>query len=364
MNINIFKRYFWQETSINILMTMLGLLGMFAFFDLIQELDSLGRGNYNISEILIFVLLSVPGHIYEVSPVAVLVGMMYSLSTLARNSELVVMRVSGLSLFNIGLILIKVGLIFTVITFFVGELITPISEKMAQRMRIKATDSVVVQDFKTGLWVKDGKSFVNVETVLPNASLLNIHIFEFDENFRLRSINNAKNGSYENERWGLTEVTQSKISTFKDIEKNNVRTYFFSKANWKSLIRPEILNVLLVAPEKMSAWNLYSFINHLENNKQKTTRYEVAIWAKMIYPLACMVMVILALPFGFIQQRSGGASAKVFVGVMLGVIYQIMNRVFIHLGVLNDWPPLMSAILPTILFLIAGLGLLVAIERR
>ncbi len=364
MNINIFKRYFWQETSINILMTMLGLLSMFAFFDLIQELDNLGRGNYNITEMLIFVLLSVPSHIYDVVPVAVLVGMMYSLSTLARNSELIVMRVSGLSLLNIGLILIKIGFLFTVITFFVGELITPISEKMAQRMRVKATNSVVVQDFKTGLWVKDGKSFVNVETVLPDASLLNVHIYEFDENFRLRSISNAKNGSFDNERWGLTEVTQSKISTFKEIENNNVRTNFFSKANWKSLIRPELLNVLLVAPEKMSVWNLYSFINHLEINKQKTTRYQVAIWAKMIYPLACMVMVILALPFGFIQQRSGGASTKVFIGIMLGVIYQIMNRVFIHLGVLNDWPPLMSAITPTILFLIAGISLLVTIERR
>ena len=133
--VKIFTRYFWQETSINILMIMLGLLAMFSFFDLIQELDSLGRGDYDISKMLAFVLLSIPGHIYDVVPVAVLVGMMYSLGTLARNSELVVMRVSGLSIVNIGYILIKVGLLFTVITFFVGELITPFSEKMAQRDR-------------------------------------------------------------------------------------------------------------------------------------------------------------------------------------------------------------------------------------
>jgi lipopolysaccharide export system permease protein len=360
----IFKRYFWQETSINILMMMLGLLAMFSFFDLIQELDSLGQGNYGISQMLVFVLLSIPGHIYDVVPVAVLVGMMYSLGTLARNSELVVMRVSGLSLFNIGWILVKVGLLFTVLTFFVGELITPISEKMAQRMRVKATDSVIAQDFRSGLWVKDGKSFVNVETVLPDASLLNVHIYEFDENFKLRSISVAKKGEYEDERWSLSEVTQTKFNTFKKIEQNNIQTQFFNKANWKSLIRPELLNVLLVAPEKMSVWNLYAFIQHLQANKQKTTRYDVALWSKMIYPLACMVMVILALPFGFIQQRSGGTSAKLFIGVMLGVAYQILNRVFIHLGVLNDWPPLMSAITPTIIFLIAGLSMLFVIERR
>ena len=361
---NIFNRYFWQECCINILMIMLGLLALFSFFDLIQELDTLGRGDYGISKMLVFVMLSIPGHIYEVVPVAVLVGMMYSLGALSRNSELVVMRVSGLSIMNIGLILIKIGLLFTVITFIVGELITPISEKMAQRMRIQATDSVVAQDFKTGLWVKDGRSFVNVETVLPDASLLNVHIYEFDEDFRLRSISNAKSGAFENERWRLAAVTQTKFNTFKKVQQNNVQTQFFSEANWKSLIRPELLNVLLVAPEKMSAWNLYSFINHLQTNKQKTTRYQVALWAKMIYPLACMVMVILALPFGFLQQRSGGASTKIFIGVLLGVVYQIMNRVFIHLGVLNDWPPLMSAIIPTILFLIAGLSMLFIVERR
>jgi lipopolysaccharide export system permease protein len=360
----IFNRYFWQETSITILMIMLGLLAMFSFFDLIQELNTLGRGNYGINQMLLFVLLSVPGHIYEVVPVAVLVGMMVSLGTLARYSELVVMRVSGLSILDIGITLVKVGLVFTAVTFFVGELITPISEKMAQRMRIQATDSIVAQDFKSGLWVKDGKSFVNVENVLPDATLLNVHIYEFDENFRLRSISNAKKGSFEDERWGLSEVTQTKFNYAKKIEQNSVQTQFFNKANWRSLIRPELLNVLLVAPEKMSAWNLYSFINHLEINKQKTTRYEVALWSKMIYPLACIVMVILALPFGFLQQRSSGTSTKIFIGVLLGVIYQIMNRVFIHLGVLNDWPPLMSAITPTILFLIAGLSLIFIVERR
>lgn len=360
----ILNRYLWQETSINILMITLGLLSIFSFFDLIQEIDSLGRGTYGIGDMLAFVMLSIPGHIYEVVPVAVLIGMMVSLGTLARHSELTIMRVSGLSLSDIGFALVKVGLLFTVITFLVGELITPISEKVAQRMRIKATDSVIAQDFKSGLWVKDAKSFVNVETVLPDATLLNIHIYEFDQDFKLRTISNAKKGSYTDDHWGLDEVTQTRFSYAENIEQNTIQTQFFNKANWKSAIRPELLNVLLVAPEKMAAWNLYSFIRHLGSNKQSTTRYEVALWSKMIYPLACIVMVILALPFGFLQQRSTGTSSKIFIGVLLGIVYQIMNRVFIHLGVLNDWPPLISAITPTILFLIAGFSLIFIVERR
>jgi lipopolysaccharide export system permease protein len=355
---SILNKYLLKEVATNVLLVMLALIAMFSFFDLIQELDELGKGSYGLAKVLLFVLLSAPGHVYEIMPVAVLVGCMYSLGQFARYSELIVLRVSGLSVFNIAILLLKIGLIFTMLTFLVGELITPFSEKMAQRMRIKATDSVVAQEFRSGLWVKDGNSFVNVEEVLPDTSLLNIHIYEFDEHAKLLKSSHAKGGEFEEDHWNLKEVAETSFG--QDANKISIQP----QTKWHSLIRPELLNVLLVMPEKMSAWNLYSYINHLTLNKQKTTRYEVALWAKMIYPLACMVMVILALPFGFIQQRAAGASGKIFVGIMLGVMYQILNRVFAHLGLLNDWAPLFSAIMPTILFLIAGLTMLYYAERR
>ncbi len=354
----ILNKYLLKEIVSNVLMVMLALIAMFSFFDLIQELEALGKGSYGLSKILLFVLLSAPGHVYDVMPVAVLVGCMYSLGQLARYSELVVLRVSGLSIFDIAVLLLKIGAIFTIITFLIGELVTPFSEKTAQRMRIKATDSVVAQEFRSGLWVKDGNSFINVEEVLPDATLLNIHIFDFDKNAKLISTRNAKAGEFKHESWKLKDVTDTSFG------KDSVKVSQSSEATWHSLIRPELLNVLLIMPEKMSAWNLYTYINHLSINKQKTTRYEVALWAKMIYPLACMVMVVLALPFGFAQQRAAGASTKIFVGIMLGVMYQILNRVFAHLGLLNDWPPLFSAIMPTIMFLMAGVAMLFYVERR
>lgn len=355
---NIITRYLLKEITVSVTLIMLALIAMFSFFDLIQELESLGRGSYGLSKVLLFVLLSAPGHIYEIMPVAVLVGCMYSIGQLARHSELIILRVSGISSTGIALSLLKIGLIFTLITFFVGELITPLSEKMAQRMRIKATDSVIVQDFKSGLWVKDANSFVNIEEILPDSTLLNVHIYEFDQEFRLKTNSHAKSGQFTDEQWNLKQVTQTHFNK----DTNEIKQ--LETATWRSLIRPELLNVLLVLPEKMSAWNLYSYIKHLSINKQKTTRYEMALWSKLVYPLACMVMIMLALPFGFIQQRATGASTKIFIGIMLGVLYQILNRTFIHLGVLNDWAPLFSAVTPTVLFLMAGLSMMYYIDRR
>lgn len=364
MTLTILNRYFWKEISFNIMLVLLGLLAMFSFFDLLQELDSLGRGHYGVNSMLIFVALSIPGHIYEVAPVAVLLGIIYTLGSMLASSELVVMRTSGISLQTIAKMLLQIGLAFALITFLIGEIIAPISEKMAQRIRIQATDSVIAQDFLSGLWIKDGSSFVNVGTVLPDTSLANIRIFDFDAQFRLRHISQADKGYFEDDHWVLSNVTQTNINSSQSVQNNSVTAKFMPQTRWDSLVRPELLNVLLVLPEKMSAWNLYSFIQYLQQNGQRSTRYQVALWSKLVYPLACLVMVVLALPFGFLQQRAGGISAKIFSGIFLGVVYQIMNRVFVHLGVLNDWSPLVSAISPTLLFLATGLGMLYYVERR
>jgi lipopolysaccharide export system permease protein len=358
LKLNTVDQYLIKETTTNILLIIAALLAMFAFFDLLQELESVGKGSYGILKIVAFVLLSAPGHFYEIIPIAVLIGSIYSLGQLSRNSELIILRVSGMSILNIGMTLMRIGLVFALITFIVGEMITPLSEKTGQRMRIKAIDSVIAQDFRSGLWVKDGKNFVNVEQVLPDAQLLNIHIYEFDENFQMKAINQAKTGTYNGESWDLTDLTQT------NLEKTNVKSEHLAKAEWKSLIRPELMSILLVVPEKMSAWNLYSYISHLNKSKQKTSRYDIALWAKIVYPMACLVMVTLALPFGFLQQRSGGVANKLFTGVLLGILYQVLNRVSLHLGLLNDWTAFTSAVLPTFLFLLTGIFMLVWVESQ
>ena len=355
---NIVNRYLIKETTYSILLVMAALLAMFAFFDLLQELESVGKGSYGIGKIIFFVMLSAPGHTYEIVPVAVLIGTIYSLGQFARNSELVILRVSGISIVNIGFSLLRIGLVFALITFIVGEVITPISEKTAQRMRIKAIDSVIAQDFRSGLWVKDGRNFVNVEQVLPDAQLINIHIYEFDENFQMRAVNQAKTGTFNGENWDLTDLTQTYL------EKTSVKSNHLAKAQWRSLIRPELLNILLVVPEKMSAWNLYSYISHLTKNKQKTSRYEIALWAKVVYPMASLVMVLLALPFGFLQQRSGGVANKLFAGVLLGILFQVLNKVSLHLGLLNDWTAFSSAVMPTFIFFMAGILMLMWVETQ
>ncbi len=355
----VIRRYLSAEITASILLVFAALLMLFAFLDLIHELGELGKGNYRLLHIIAFVLLSLPGHVYELFPIAALIGTLFALAQLVASSEYTVMRVSGVSVPRMAFTLIRVGLLFSVLTFVIGEFVAPPAEQFAQQLRAKAITGVIAQEFRSGLWVKDEGNFVNVAQVLPDAVLLGVKIFEFDKEMRLRRISLAQRGEYLiNNRWRLRDVVQT------DFDGDKMQVSNIAEAEWRSVIDPNLLNVLLVVPEHMSAWNLYSYVQHLRENNQQASRHEIAFWNKLLYPFAVLVMMVLALPFSDTQQRSGGVGAKVFAGIMLGIGYVTLGRLFTYLGLLREWPPFWSAALPTLLFLTLATAMMWWGERR
>jgi len=334
-------------------------LGLFAFFDLINELKDIGKGEYQLQHALAFVALSVPSHVYELFPVAVLIGTLYALSHLAANSEYTVMRGSGLAPWRATSTLFRIGIVFAVATLVFGELITPVSERAAKQLKLSMTSAIVAREFQTGLWVKDDRRFVNVREVQPDASLSDVRVFEFDDQYRLKSISFAKQGQYIGKNvWRLREVVQTGFaSTGSSVQRTE-------EMDWSSVLTPDILAVLFVVPERMSAWNLYQYSRHLSDNRQKTGRYEIAMWKKLIYPFAALVMMALALPFAYIHVRAGGVGLKVFLGIMLGIVFHMLNSLFSHIGQLQSWQPLLSAALPSAVFLGAAALMMWWVERR
>jgi len=359
--LKVFERYLAREIYTSTALVLLSFLMLFAFFDLIGEIQNLGRGGYQLENVIAFVVLTIPGRIYELSPIAVLIGTMYALTTLARHSEITVLRASGLSTKSFLIMLGRIGIVFVVLTLLVGELVAPPAERAAQQLRLRAMSSMVAQEFRSGLWVKDERSFVNVRNVQPDAKLREVRIYEFDPEYRLTSINDAETGDFEApDHWRLRNVTR----TVFDPNGQRSRVERIPELLWKSALNPDILSVLLVVPEKMSVVSLFQYIRHLTDNQQKTERYVIALWKKGVYPLTSLVMMMLALPFGFLHARGGAVSIRVFTGVMLGIGFHMMNGLFSNLGVINDWTPFLSAVTPSALFLLGAGGMLWWVERR
>ena len=355
----IIRRSLSAEITTSTLLVFAALLMLLALFDLIHELGEIGKGSYRLPHIFAYVLLSVPGHIYELFPIAALIGTLFALAQLVANSEYTVMRVSGVSIPRMALTLVEVGLLFSVLTFVIGEFIAPPAEQFAQQLRAKAITGVIAQEFRSGLWVKDDRSFVNVAQVLPESVLQGVKIYEFDPDHRLRRISLAQRAEYrQGNTWRLHEVVQT------NFENDNMTVDRIAEADWHSVLEPGLLSVLMLVPEQMSAWALYSFVQHLRENNQQTSRHEIAFWNKLIYPFAVLVMMVLALPFAYYQQRAGGVGGKLFAGIMLGIGFWMLGRLFTYLGLLRDWPPFWSAILPTLMFLSLAMVMMWWGERR
>ncbi len=354
------RRYVGRDVLLATLLIFAALVALFAFFDLIHELGDVGRGDYTISRALLFVTLNLPSRLYELFPVAALIGTLFAIAQLVANSEYTVMRASGMSLAQVVWSVLRVGIPLAAATFLAGEYVAPPAERIAQTVRSASEGSrVVAQQFESGFWFKQDLTFVNIRTVLADMSLNGVRMYEFGDDLRLKVVRVAQSGSYVgNGEWKLENVKSTEIA------ENATHVTTAPTYMWTTVLRPSILNVYQVAPERLELGALYDNIRVLGNNAQKTSRFEIAFWNKLFYPLAVLVMMVLALPFAHFQRRQGGLGFRIFIGTMIGLAFFLLGRLFSNLGVLNDWPPLFSAVFPLAAFTALAAAMLWWIERR
>lgn len=355
-------RYIGREVLAATMLIFGALVMLFAFFDLIHELGDVGRGGYTLGSAMVFVALQLPSRMYELFPVAALIGTLFAIAQLVANSEYTVMRASGTSLLQVTWALVRIGIPLAIATFLAGEYVAPPAERLAQQLRVQARGEatrVVAQQFTSGFWFKEDRSMVNIRGVLGDMTLLGVRIYAFDPQMRLASITVAESGKYDADgHWQLSNVASTLF------EGSVTRVTRAASMSWDTILRPSLLTVYQVAPERLELDTLWDNMRLLGGGAQKTTRFEIAFWNKLFYPAAVIVMMILALPFAYFQRRQGGMGFRIFTGTMLGLAFFLVGRIFTHLGVLNDWPPLFSAIFPLLVFLALASGLLWRLERR
>jgi lipopolysaccharide export system permease protein len=387
----ILQRYFAVSILQAVAFVMVAFLALIAFMDLTAELPAVGKDGYLIQHAFLYVFMLLPGHVYEVMPVAALIGTIYTMAQFASSSEFTIMRASSMSTLMAAWMLFKIGIVLVALTFVFGELITPRTAPWAEKLKLNAKGAAVSQEFRSGMWTKDvvrsdgvkgdiiGSRFFNVRQFRPDGTLLGVKLYEFDADFRMRSLITADRATFEgNSTWRLTDVTetlfstpQGKPPTVPASAENNfgqeasiVTTRKLASMALVSEITPKILSVSSSDPERMSANELAVYTRHLAENRQETERFKIAFWKKLIDPLAIFVLMALALPFAYLHTRSGGVSLKIFIGIMIGVSFLLINTLFSHLGMLSTWPAFVTAIAPSLIFLLLALGALWWVERH
>lgn len=337
-------RYLASAIAISTLLVLAVLMALFSFILFVDTLGDVGKANFQLADAVRYVLLSLPRQGYEVFPMAALLGTTLGLSALAADSELVAMRAAGVSVLRIVGAAMKVGLLLAVVAVLVGEYLVPGTERMAEQGRAAALKVRVKQQKDLGLWLRDGATYVHVGEVLPDLSLLRVEIYEFDARDRLVRQVQAARGYYDTTGWKLAEVRESVIDA------QQVTTRRARLQDWPTGLTPDLFKVFAVRPEALSVPQLYQYMRHLDQNKQNTGPYALAFWQKLVSPFATVVMMVVAIPFVFGLQRSGGVGARLFSGIVLGLAFFVVSRGFGYFGLLYGVPAVLGATLPTLLF--------------
>ena len=352
MNTPLFKiidRYLWKATLQGLLIAWIALVTLDLFFAFISEA---GKTNalYSTSQALVYLTYTIPARFYEYFPMAILIGTLLGLGNLAANSEFIAMRAAGISIKQIIFSVLKLGLLLIIGVFLVGEFLVPSADLQARNFKAHLKNKNITLTGGAGLWVKEKNKILHIGNVLNKQQLSDISIYTFNKDRSgLESLKTVSSANLKEKGWQLNNVNTAQ---FNPTQVNKQQRKEQLDPNF---LNPQILDIATIEPEQLSTQELDKIIKHQRSNKIKSEKYELIYWKRFSVPLSALVMLVIAMPFLFGSNRGGGAGSRVFYGIVLGILFSLLNRAVNELGFVLGISPLMSAFIPSLLFLLGGL---------
>lgn len=326
-----------------VLVVLLALAGLFEF---IAELDDT-QGSYQTPRVILYTLLRLPQLAFEMLPIAVLIGSLLGLGGLAANSEIIVMRSSGLSVRKLSAMVAVTGFVLLVFTGLLGEFIGPPLDYYARNMRLESRYEQNEDRLGNETWVKDGAVILHLERVSAEFEFGSVYMFRFGEDNMIEAIAKAENsGIDEDDQWVLENFRETR---FKD---DSVHVVESSLAIESFDIDAEVLGITLVKPQSLSGKDLLGYISYLKRNSLDSNRYETEFWYRVARTVTVMIMPVLALAFVFGSLRTGGSGSRLMIGVVIGLAYYLASEMLANSGQVFSLNPAILAWLPSALLAI------------
>ncbi len=342
----IFSRYLAVNIFKGTAMVLMILVSLSLFFIMIQQIDHLGQGNFGPWQFTQFLLLSAPAKLVDFMPLAALLGSMLSLGNLASNSELIAFQSSGIPVRRFILAVSQAAFILALIAYVISDFVVPYSETTAKEIKTSGISSRVSMQSRKGLWIKDRNNIIFIQQLFPDGNAKVIEIYHLDDQNKLQSTTFARKAFIKDQSWMLQQVkktilTESKISV---IHKKQML--------YEGNLSEKLLQSLVVKPRQMSSLDLYTYVSFLDENKLNSAAESLSFWKKVYFPLTVMVMSILAIPFVLGSQRNSNAGQRIITGILLGLVYVVLDKVLIQLGEQLKVVAFVNALIPTLLFIL------------
>ncbi|AHV94712.1 LPS export ABC transporter permease LptG [Bordetella holmesii] len=370
------RRYLAREIYRSCAVVLLALLGLFTFFALVDDLDNVGD-KFSMLALLYMQALALPTRLYDLLPIGLLIGAILALAGLAQRNELVILRVSGVSGMRLMRMLWTITIPLMIGATLLSEYVTPIAEIKSGEADLTFRGKAGGGRLNSGYWFKEptrdgGTRIINIKTLLADGQVRDVTLYELKPNLELESLSTAATGKFTGGDLVLTDVVQTRIDEKAAEALANAKPPATPPAqvNKQASLRldttlsPERLLARVLTPERMSAVTLLDYIDYLHHNQLQADRQIVALWRKFVYPFTLLVMITIAAPIAFMQTRRGGVGVKVFIGILMGVAFFMINQLSLNVGMLSRWPPWLTALGPNAAAMLLALGALVMMEYR
>ncbi|MGH8161191.1 MAG: LPS export ABC transporter permease LptG [Gammaproteobacteria bacterium] len=332
---------------IGALVTLIALSGIGFFLTFLSQVHNIGSGHYTTATAFVYAALNLPQTAYDMFPVAALIGAVFALGGLAANRELMILRVSGADIFRLVRAILWAGFALAVIVVVLGEFVAPPAKHAAEALRAEKLYAEAGDISPGGVWLKSGRDIVHVNRVETPTRLEDLYIYTLDGKGGLAAVRRAASADYTDGSWTLHQVRGTRFL--------GKRTEPISEKEgaWSGFVLPATFRVLIVPPGNLSWRELSSYLAYLRKNGLATAHYETAFWHKVAVPVSVLIMVLLALPFALGRMRSTGAGQRLALGVVVGLVYYLVDHTLIEAGAAFELVPLLAAWLPTaILFVV------------
>ena len=368
------RRLLYHDIIGSVSFVALSFLSLFYFIDFVDELDRINRIGGGAARAALLALMELPQHFYELFPIAVLIGSIFSLARMAQSSEFTILRTGGLGPKRALSLLASLAFGFALLTFVVGDFAAPYFERQTDIVRASFAGNLA--QGRNGAWLKDRqmtaageRSYsVNIKQASASGELQGVRIFEFNNLGGLVSRVEASRARVDAKGlWQLHDVVQTEWLTPPAPEvlpkarllvaaQELVRETRLVELNWQSSLNAGVIAAAVLPAGSMSTFELFRYTQHLSTQEQSAQAHNIQFWRKAFYPFACFVMLALALPFAYLHGRSGGISLKVFGGIMLGISFVLLNNLAGHVGLLKNWTPWIVAASPSLAYLALSLA--------
>jgi lipopolysaccharide export system permease protein len=370
------RRYLAREIYRSCTVVLLALLGLFTFFALVDDLDNVGD-KFTLFALFYLQALAMPTRLYDLLPIGLLIGSILALAGLAQRNELVILRVSGISGIKLLGMLWVITIPLMIGATVLSEWVTPWAEIKSGEANLMFRGSAGGNRLNSGYWFKEptrdgGTRTINITKLKADGEVEGITLYEFRKDLELTALSQAEHGRFVDGKLIMDNVVENRISSDAVEALDNARppkdpiiqVVKLPRRELTTTLTPGRLLARVLTPERMSLVTLLDYIDYLEHNQLQADRQIVAVWRKAVYPFTLLIMMTIAAPVAFMQTRRGGVGAKVFIGILVGVAFFMVNQLALNVGMLSHWPPWVTAIVPNLAALLIALGALTLMEYR